>query len=358
MKLTALNETGKAVDWWFIYKVPKMPGGGAKKVPAASGYEYLYYDPKVKALALSGNKLDDKKNALRRTLDSVFIEPTKDTGWIIYNDEMPASLNKKDNNNLGHTKGVLAFDLASDSAFWLLHSWPKYVDVGAHGMPTPLYGQTFLCLTLDLAAARELAAQMELDQDPQSYRPRLPKSLPAKDPLRVLAGPPDSDPPDASVKKLKTRGGKDFMVIAKNKRWNRDFWNDLVVHQLADDMDDETWIRGPIPPLVDPNGVHRTQDIKFIDTTQVGAPWIWPETKDHAKWGITLKKNYVCVGDINRMISQRARGGGTIALLEKDLWAALKATDCIDPPPGYDKESAKALIKETHRDRDMEDAGL
>ena len=58
------------------------------------------------------------------------------------------------------------------------------------------------------------------------------------------------------------------------------------------------------------------------------------------------------------MISQRARGGGTIALLEKDLWTALKATDCIDPPPGHDKESAKALIKETHRDRDMEDAGL
>ncbi len=354
MKLTALDETGKAVDWWFIYKVPKLLGGGPKKVPEARGYEYLYYDPNVKKLALSQNALDDKKNALRRTLESVLVEPTATIGWILYNDEMPASMNKKDNHNLGHTKGVLAFDTGTSSAFWLLHSWPKYVDTMTHAMPTPLYGQTFLCLTLDLAVAREIAVQMELDQDPQSYRPRLPDSLPANDPLRVLAGPTDSDPPDASVKKLKTAGGKDFMVIAKNKKWNRDFWNDLVVHELDDDMDDETWIRGPVPPLVDPNGVHRTQDIKFIDTTAVGAPWIWPETKDHAKWGITLNKNYVCVGDMNRMISQRQRGGGTIALLEKNLWAALKATDLVDPPAGHTPETAKALIKQTHHDRDSE----
>jgi deoxyribonuclease-2 len=294
---------------------------------------------------------------MRRTLDSVLVQPPATTGWIFYNDQMPASMNKKDNNNLGHTKGVLAFDTATNSAYWLLHSWPKFVDTATHAMPTPLYGQTFLCLTLDLAVAREIAVQMELDQDPQSYRPRLPDSLPANDPLRVLAGPQDSDPPDASVKKLKTAGGKDFMVIAKNKKWNRDFWNDLVVHELDDDMDDETWIRGPVAPLVDPNGVHRTADIKFIDTTAVGAPWIWPETKDHAKWGITLNKTYVCVGDMNRMISQRQRGGGTIALQEKNLWSALKATERVDPPAGHTHETAKALIKETHRDPDA-DVGL
>ena len=34
-------------------------------------------------------------------------------------------------------------------------------------------------------------------------------------------------------------------------------------------------------------------------------------TSDHSKWGISLTKDepYVCVGDINRMQSQRARGG-------------------------------------------------
>jgi len=57
---------------------------------------------------------------------------------------------------------------------------------------------------------------------------------------------------------------------------------------------------------------------------------------------------------MNRMISQRQRGGGTIALLEKNLWAALKATDLVDPPAGHTPETAKALIKQTHHDRDSE----
>ena len=104
--------------------------------------------------------------------------------------------------------------------------------------------------------------------------------------------------------RLKSRGGLAFKVIAKNRKWNKDFWNDLVGPTLKADMDVETWIRGQIPPELDSDGIHKTFDVKYIDLSPLGMPWTWPETHDHAKWGITLDSDWVCVGDINRMISQ------------------------------------------------------
>jgi len=99
MKVTALDENGKPVDWWFIYKVPQLgPGAGTD---AATGYEYVYYDatidadpnPRNRNVAKSPYLLNSHQGALNLTLNSVFKNyknPPKSTGWILYNDEMPA----------------------------------------------------------------------------------------------------------------------------------------------------------------------------------------------------------------------------------------------------------------------------
>jgi deoxyribonuclease II len=163
-----------------------------------------------------------------------------------------------------------------------------------------MYGQTYLCISLDLATASHIAAQMANHQEPQVNFPRT-ANLPKTDPLFLLTRPLKPNAPAASnVLDLKSKGGMPFKVIAKNKEWNDDFWNDLVGPTLEADMDVETWIRGKIPPIADVDGIHKTFDIKFINLGSMGAHWAWPETHDHAKWGITLKTDWVCVGDINR----------------------------------------------------------
>ena len=347
MVISTLDEDGKAVDWWFAYKIPKL----AKDVgsSSATGYEYVYYDPNIGKVVKSPNVLTDGKGALDLTLNSVFAKPAATTGWILYNDEMPASATRTDDGSFGHTKGVIAFDIASKTAFWLLHSWPKYADPGASGMPTPMYGQTFLCLSLDMGTASKIAAQMANHQEPQVYLPRVPASLDQGDALYLLTQKLNPNAPgDSDALDFHSRGGLAFKVIAKNRKWGKDFWNDLVGPTLGADMDVETWIRGKIPPILDSDGVHKTFDVKYIDLSPLGAPWAWPETHDHAKWGITTDSDWVCVGDINRMVSQEKRGGGTIAFQDKTLWTALSKTDLIVAPPGHSRVDARALITATH----------
>ncbi|MFN0214218.1 MAG: deoxyribonuclease II family protein [Saprospiraceae bacterium] len=347
-KISALDENGNPVDWWFAYKVPKL--GKDANNPTATGYEYIYYDPEIGKVIKSNNLLTDGKGALDLTLMGVFDNPADTTGWILYNDEMPAEAKRKDSGSFGHTKGVIAFDTDTKTALWLLHSWPKYADPLAAQMPTPIYGQTFLCISLDMATASKIAAQMANHQEPQVYLPRIPDSLDKTDPLYLLSQPLNPNAPgDSNVVPCKSRGGLAFNVIAKNRKWDKDFWNDLVGPALKADIDVETWIRGKIPPTLDSDGIHKTFDVKYIDLSPLGIPWTWPETHDHAKWGISVDSDWICVGDINRMVSQEKRGGGTIAFQDKSLWAALSKTDLLVAPPGHTRVDALDLVQDTHK---------
>jgi deoxyribonuclease-2 len=358
MKVTALDEAGKEVDWFFIYKVPQLSAGA--NTDKTTGYEYVYYDSSIdkqptvssRNIAKSPYVLNSDQGALNKTLDSVFVKPDATTGYILYNDEKPGDIPGKDNGSLGHTKGVLAFDTATKTGYWLLHSWPKFAEPQAKADPTPKYGQTYLCLSLTLDTLEQIATLMFDHQQPQTYLNRVDclnndKASPLyKLAQRVNAGAPG----DSKAIDLKTADGMPFKVIAKNRLWNQDFWNGLVGPALADDMDVDTWIRGPVPPVADTDGIHKTFDIKYINLGPLGIHMAWPETHDHAKWGITTHTNWVCIGDINRMISQRKRGGGTVAFQNQTVWQGLSKTDLLLAPPGMTRDQARSLVHATHYD--------
>ena len=351
MQLGARDESGNPVDWWFIYKVPKLHGSTSSD--KASGYEYSYFDAHSQSLSKSTNTLDQENGALRLTLQALFHKPADTTGWILYNDEKPRGRRAKptDNEHLGHCKGVLAFDTKSKTGFWLLHSWPQFpqlTESELKRMPTPDYGQTFLCLSLDLATLNKIAAQMAEHQEPQCFDDRA-ANITHSEPLFALTRKLSPHPePQADVIDCQTRGGMKFKVLAKNREWKHDFWNDFVVDQLKVNLRVETWIRGKVPPITDPSGTRKSDDIKFIDFNPLGIHYSWSETNDHAKWGISETSNWICVGDINRMISQENRGGGTIAFQHSLLWAALSKTDRLDVPAGHTRESVVAHLQQGH----------
>lgn len=323
-KLAALNDTdGKPVDWWFIYKLPTGVGSGP-----AEGFNYLYYDSNTSGeLALSPKTLDKGDSALHNTLRQVFEGDRNKTDYIVYNDENPRE-NVSNNSLKGHVKGGLAFNKSTDSAILLTHSTPRFPAVDEIELPEKeqRYGQTYLCVTLEnYSTANQLAHQLRHMHQPQITAFKLGADiLPGEDLYQLAHGDKVEVSGLSSMIEFQSRAGKTFHSFAKNRRWGKNFWLELVAPALQGDLMVESWIRGAIPP--DEEKGESIEDIFQLDFTNIGLDGIsWKETKDHAKWAISMKgkKKWICVGDLNRMISQEKRGGGTIAFQEPNLWKSL-----------------------------------
>lgn len=346
MPLSAMDDAGKAVDWWFMYKVA---GKGHKADGTKpTGTEYVYFDantPKNGKLVQSHDTVN-ANGALPNTLKQVYDGGGNDRlGWYFYNDEDPVT--GKTVGSRGHTKGVLAFDLGSNSAFWLVQSTPKFPPQKAYafpntGMPN---AQTLLCITLeDADVAKKLANQMYEAQQPDVYlASKIPSGLPATDPRALVMQnkiSPSTEPVHGIVP-FKSKGGVKFMCMAKNKEWGLDFYNDLVGPTLHENLEVETWEHDPTPQPLDSDKIHHVVDMKAVDLTKIGIDFKWPEPDDHAKLCISdkLEKiHYVCVGDMNFTLAQRKRGGGTVAFQCEALWQNL--SDCLVGVTRFPRSSA------------------
>jgi len=335
MLLSAMDDTGNPVDWWFMYKVSGMSttGPGVK----VTGTEYVYFDAHTPAdgkLTLSTHHVD-QDGALPNTLKQVYVPQgasTQHLGWFFYNDENP--ITGQVVGSRGHTKGVLAFDLGTNSAFWLVQSTPKFPPAGSYsfpktGMPN---AQTLLCITLqDAGTAQAIAKQMFAAQQPNVYlASRVPVDL-ANDPndprVKLIQNQVASgNTPLSVVIPFNSKAGTKFMCMAKNATWGLDFYNDLVGPALHENLDVETWEHDPTPPPLDSDKIHTVVDMKGINLKPLGINVSWPEPDDHAKLAISARSeliHYICVGDINFTLAQRKRGGGTVAFQCEALWSSI-----------------------------------
>lgn len=175
MNLSAMDNGGKPVDWWFMYKIAGQSRTKAgKKIPGLTGAEYLYFDANAggSAKLMKPADLVSQNGALPNTLGQLYTRPgaqTQHLGWFFYNDEDP--ITGKTNGVLGHTKGVLAFDFGSDTAVWLVQSTPKFPPKGQYNFPASGLpnAQTLLCVSLQNAdVSRQIANQMFAAQQPMS----------------------------------------------------------------------------------------------------------------------------------------------------------------------------------------------
>lgn len=369
--LSAQNDACmKPVDWWFMYKLPK--GCGPKKSPT-TGQEYLYFQSEQKSpLSLSPYSLGRSPDgALYNTLQQLLSNPSPKMGWIHYNDEYPASIKSSDfpqkvppkfhgqqasasvrgkpvnHDNSGHCKGTLAFDLESDTAFWLSHSTPRIpalheINDDDYFYPNYAdeYAQTFICISLaDVATAQQIAKVLGAQHQPQVFGCKLPSavtvdseyaglwqlaqgSLPPSYNEKYIEKHGRKDPTDMT---FRSRSGKEFRLLAKSGAWLDDFWIDLVGPTLDVDLRIETWRRltkTAVLPTKDHKDItddygkqdfvttykgryyhHEFTDLgdkEIIDeVTNIDLQMLtdhqgnqltdyhWAYTKDHAKWAIS-----------------------------------------------------------------------
>jgi len=309
-----MNENNQPVDWWFVYKMPH-------------GFEYAYYDSTNSSsiLSVNGRSLNcTTECALGSTLGQLYLN--KLLAHVLYNDEPDG--NSEESGTGGHCKGVLTAD--NNGGFWLIHSVPKFPDlVPSHFTWTAstIYGQSFLCVTLDVSGVEAAASQLQY-MDPDLFDSLVTSNYSATYPeLYALSG--GSRKTGSNVLQIVSRGGTSFTHFAKDDSWGKDLYDDLVEPYFKQAFQWETWRRAPyLPSLCPPTTQYPTLNVASISIDSFAFPY----TDDHSKWGVSIKDSWSCIGGINRMESQRKRGGGTICFEDKTFWTALSKTVASSDP--------------------------
>jgi len=269
--------------------------------------------------------LDDKENppALIVTLRSLVKSESKSgrsvkwEPYFMYNDQPD---NAQPSSSSGHTKGVVGI---GTRPFWLLHSVPNFPSSDGKGtfyFPESeiIFGQTFLCVAIDAANIDDIATQLSYTH-PYVYVNQVGDASGWPLLSQILDGSGFiTSPGSTSTKKFGS-----FTHFAKNGNWDDDMYENLIAKTLKSDLVVESWIRGngegTYCKPAHPYEVVDVENMMAVDTD--GTNITWKETQDHAKWAVTTDSGhpYVCIADINRMKSQRTRGGGALCFENSNL---------------------------------------
>lgn len=364
-----MDEEGNPVDWFFIYKMP-------------SGFRFSYKDANDKTndpLQIHPKLLNrTSTGALGATLHQIYEGKKQNSlAYALWNDGQPykaessfarrfANDSEEDDGTYvddgkahllttlkgGHTKGVLAVD--KQSGFYMLHSVPKFPDLRTTEFTweaSTIYAQHFLCISVDALTANKLGHHLQ-HINAMFFDTAFPKHLETQYPS-VLEFVMKIRRSGTSVVKLTTFSGKwNFHAFAKDSSWGKDLYEDLVEPVLKTGFAWQTWRRDQgegMTSYCSPPHTHESMNIaamQFRGAAVGDKPERFEFTKDHSKWGLTFDETtegaqtnlrgpgWVCLGDLNRMISQRKRGGGTMCLSWEPLRQALSAAvNGLEPCP-------------------------
>ncbi|XP_008547122.1 plancitoxin-1 [Microplitis demolitor] len=368
--LQCKDEAGNDVDWFVLYKIPRLTESNNRLIKKGVGYVYITSDTVSEGWQLSEKDIGATDSIPGQTLSTLYNDDeASEILWIMYNDQGP---NSTYNSKYGHAKGVLMTD--DTRGFWLIHSVPNYplkprtgtdnkpskareneevsnfnssyyyyvnlnmVPDGEYAYPRSgrFYGQSFLCISMESSQMNTVGQQLIHNQI-ITYRYNLPESLAAEFPSLVNASQNirPKNRPFSHKEEILSSGGQEFISFAKTSKWRKDLYDDFVAPELNTDLLAETWLngRGKLPSECNGSKVLNVQSIT-LNSANVN----FRNSRDHSKWAVAQNnrknRNWVCVGDINRESPQFNRGGGTVCVNLPELWTNYRdSVNDVEPCP-------------------------
>lgn len=167
---------------------------------------------------------------------------SKDRVAVAYNDEPPT---EKPIGSDGHTKGLVVAD--EHSGFWLIHSVPKYPDYSStysYPLSGRTYGQSFLCISVNSSQIDKIGKQL-IYNEPDIYL-NLTDNFISLYPLlhTAVTGKRIKQPPYWNEETITSLGGVEFKSFAKNRRFEKELYEDWVAQTLNTNLFVETWCHG------------------------------------------------------------------------------------------------------------------
>uniref|UniRef100_A0A3B5ANA8 Deoxyribonuclease-2-alpha n=1 Tax=Stegastes partitus TaxID=144197 RepID=A0A3B5ANA8_9TELE len=313
--ISCYNDQGEAVDWFYIYKLPKEHG---RKSPI-EGERYLLLEKGSAGWTDGKGSVNETTGALGRTVGQLYSQ-----GKVCYL-------------FLSAAKVELNF------WFMFLEATPVKVSI-----PPGFSSFRFLVVhvfnTFILKCLTEFwcGEQLQINQ-PYVYDCDVPESLASVVPAlaavckkKHLSGQmfPHVKPVSNRSVTLTSKDGTDFISFAKGASFDNDLYHSWVAPTLQSDLLVQFWIRstGILPS--DCSLGWKVLDITLIHP---GQTFSFKASQDHSKWAVSPKAagqgaggGWVCVGDINRNEAEEKRGGGTVCLRDPVVWKAYRtaALEC------------------------------
>ena len=323
------DENNLPVDWYALYKLPKLPHNSNPLIKTGDAYLFMTDRTVGQGWQLSTRSIGAANSILGNTLAPLYNNVPQNNGailWALYNDEPPVSGSQW---ATGHAKGVVMVD--NDLGFWLIHSVPTLASV-SNGVPFnyptsgKVYGQNFLCVSLGSDQFDTVGKQLAFNEI-RTYAVNIPSALRTKYPSLVAAtgNKRKYNQPYYNKAIIRSLNHTQFVSFAKARNWNSDLYDDFVAPVLQTNLYVQSWLKtgDPIPSICSNRNIYNVDN-----GTYVPANAYYPSSRDHSKWATSdnaaqnpaTSMNWVCSGDINRAYSQRKRGGGTLCFQHPTAW--------------------------------------
>ena len=222
---------------------------------------------------------------------------------------------------------------------WLIHSVPHFPpfhdDDYSYPQSGEPKGQSFLCITMSKADLPVVSEYLYFIW-PTIYEYRVsPTYMNVPNLNNVLNGLHVQQAPwvkirDFTTPKLTFGRGVKFYAFAKAGKSETDIYKKVIAPYFQDGLYVQTWQIGGGTPL--PSDCTRSApsvwnvERSYVQTKSNTYEFL--ASVNHSKWAITANPNangYVCVGDLNRMESQKKRGGGMVCFYKASLADQIRA---------------------------------
>ena len=211
---------------------------------------------------------------------------------------------------------MLVYD--ATNAFYIVHSFPLFPAMTSSGTinstinySQTVYGQNMMCVSMPTSTLYELAGIMSVIQASVYYTNiKISNANVTRFTSGLILDNLSTGSYQFSV------AGTSYVYISKSQYSGLDLWDIVVAGYYQQGLYVQSWGRPYMASVCPPLAKYTTLNISGLKIANA----TWAGTQDHSKWGIPTSTKVVCYGDMNRMTSQRTRGGGALCMANSNLY--------------------------------------
>jgi len=280
-------------------------------IKSPNGITYRYYSSKKEKKGLKeGTNIND-------WIQKIY-KKSEWTDYIVYNDQTE-KIGIHQHSCHGHCKGILTWNTKTSRVAWLIHSvpnFPRTFNLDPDGVTISelehgeyIYGQSFVYVEMEYTPVmlNDILQQL-YHMSPHIYLSNNIEKI-IFDSKRLLK--------EKNCTKLLLN--ENIFHVAKSSLYHIDIYEDYLVPEFGGPCQVESWMRG--------QQMKETPMVTHIKEMMGTNSKSYTESHDHSKIAISSNKesHWVFIGDLNRMESQKNRGGGGIIIINKELWLVYRS---------------------------------